>query len=426
MKKIIKLTESDLTKLVKRVLKEQGFDGFNLMPTAYQFSQEREREKDRAAQKETPKANINPKNLELGDGGESNPDQVADVKRLQQKLMDLGFLKTPSMKPTGYFGEKTQAALNAYNQSSGSQAESFPIKNREEGNAFRAWANDNYPKLSKTLSLDRSGSFNNEYIQKAWNTNIEYFGKTLGQLYLTDKLKSLGGNIADLGKKPSTTPGKTTTTPGKTTTTPDKTTGSSAGFIIIFAFPTYKPALEKGDVFSDFYSMMAKAVTGVEPTKAPPFGHGGCVIIDSSGNSTLYEFGRYGGVKQGYGKVISANLGKIAKIQNGRLTNAAEVASKAKAKTQGLGPQQPMEAVVLNLPNPSAAASYANVKEREYDLTDMSTSDEDANCGTFALQVGKAGGASGKFGAPLPPFCAPAPIALIATLRPLSLEFTKA
>jgi len=217
MKKIIKLTESDLTKLVKRVLKEQGFDGFRLMPTAYQFSQERERE--RATQKGTPKANINPKNLELGDGGESNPDQVADVKRLQQKLMDLGFLKTPSMKPTGYFGEKTQAALNAYNQSSGSQAESFPIKNKEEGNAFRAWANDNYPKLSKTLELDRSGSYNNEYIQKAWNTNIEYFGKTLGQLYLTAKLKDLGGKIADLGKKSSTTPGKTTTTPDKTTTT---------------------------------------------------------------------------------------------------------------------------------------------------------------------------------------------------------------
>jgi hypothetical protein len=79
----------------------------------------------------------------------------------------------------------------------------------------------------------------------------------------------------------------------------------------------------------------------------------------------------------------------------------------------------------LDLPDPSAAASYANVKERKYDLTDMSTSDDDANCGTFALQVGKAGGATGKFGAPLPPFCAPAPIALIATLRPLSLEFIK-
>jgi hypothetical protein len=416
MKKIIKLTESDLTKLVKRVLKEQGwFDNLKLMPTAYQYNQEREN----ASPKVTPKENINPKNLKVGDGGSDKPSQVPHVNLLQTKLIALGLLKTKSGKPTGYFGDATKKALDAYNQSSESQTESFPIKTKEEGNAFRAWVNDNYPQTSKVLELDRSGSYNNEYIKKAWNTNVQ--GKTLGQLYLVAKVKGQVSGAtagAEAGKKPSTTP-------GKATTTPSKTTGSNAGFIIIFAFPTYKPALEKGDIFSDFYSMMAKAVTGVEPSKAPPFGHGGCVIIDSSGNSILYEFGRYGGVKQGYGKVISVNLGKIAKIQNGRLMNATEVASKAKTKTQGLGPQQPMESVVLDLPNPSAAASYANVKEREYDLTDMSTSDEDANCGTFALQVGKAGGASGKFGAPLPPFCAPAPIALIATLRPLSLEFIK-
>jgi hypothetical protein len=419
MKKIIKLTESDLTNLVKRVLKEQGwFDNLKLMPTAYQYNQEREREN--ASPKATSKENINPKNLKVGDGGQYNPDEVADVKILQTKLIALGLLKTKSGKPTGYFGDATKKALDDYNQSSESQTESFPIKTKEEGNAFRAFANDNYPQTSKVLELDRSGSYNNEYIQKAWSTKIG--NKTLGQLYLTAKLKGQVSGAtagAESGKKPSTTPGK------KPSTTPGKTTGSSAGFIIIFAFPTYKPALEKGDIFSDFYSMMAKAVTGVEPSKAPPFGHGGCVIIDSSGNSILYEFGRYGGVKQGYGKVISVNLGKIAKIQNGRLMNAAEVASKAKTKTQGLGPQQSMQAVVLDLPDPSAATSYANVKERKYDLTDMSTSDDDANCGTFALQVGKAGGATGKFGAPLPPFCAPAPIALIATLRPLSLEFIK-
>lgn len=414
MKKIIKLTESDLTKLVKRVLNEQGyFDDVKLMPTAYQYNQERENTSPKA----TPKENINPKNLKVGDGGNSNPSQVADVNRLQTKLIALGLLKTKSGKPTGYFGDATKKALDTYNQSSGSETESFPIKNREEGNAFRAWANDNYPRLSKTLELDRSGSFNNEYIKKAWNANVQ--GKTLGQLYLVAKVKGLGGSISDIGKKPSTTP-------GKTTTTPSKTTGSNAGFIIIFAFPLYKPGLDKGDPISDFYAKMAKAVSGVEPTKAPAFGHGGCVIIDSSGNSTLYEFGRYDGAKKGFGKVLSTNLGKIAKIQNGQLINATEVASKAKTKTHGDGPKSAMDAVVLNLPNPSEAISYANVKEREYDFTDMSTSDEDANCGTFALQVGKAGGAAGKFGVPLPPACVPIPRALITTLRPLSLEFIQA
>ena len=203
-------------------------------------------------------------------------------------------------------------------------------------------------------------------------------------------------------------------------TSGDKGTSTNMGFIIIFAFPTYKPALEKGDPLSDFYSTMAKAVSGNEPTKAPPFGHGGCVVIDSTGNSILYEFGRYEGAKKGFGKVLSANLGKIAKIQNGKLMNSSEVAAKAKAKTHGQGPQQPMDAVVYRLPDPSAAMKYANVKEREYDFTDMNTTDEDANCGTFAVQVAKAGGAM------MPPVCAPIPRALIATLRPLSLEFIQA
>jgi peptidoglycan hydrolase-like protein with peptidoglycan-binding domain len=49
--------------------------------------------------------NINPKNLKFGDRGD-------DVKKLQQLLMDKGLLKTTSMKPTGYFGKLTRAALD--------------------------------------------------------------------------------------------------------------------------------------------------------------------------------------------------------------------------------------------------------------------------------------------------------------------------
>jgi hypothetical protein len=73
MKKIIKLTEQDLEKIVKKVLIEQ-------------------------------KENLNPKRLKFGDRGD-------DVKILQQKLMDGGLLKTRSMKPTGYFGNLTKKAL---------------------------------------------------------------------------------------------------------------------------------------------------------------------------------------------------------------------------------------------------------------------------------------------------------------------------
>ena len=75
MKKIIRLTEQDLEKIVKKVLIEQ-------------------------------KEILNPKGLKFGDRGE-------DVKILQQKLMDKGLLKTNTMKPTGYFGPLTKNALES-------------------------------------------------------------------------------------------------------------------------------------------------------------------------------------------------------------------------------------------------------------------------------------------------------------------------
>ena len=74
MKKIIRLTESDLVRLVKRVLSEDV-------------------------------NNINPKNLKFGDKG-------PDVVILQKKLIGMGLLKTKSGKPTGYFGDLTKKALS--------------------------------------------------------------------------------------------------------------------------------------------------------------------------------------------------------------------------------------------------------------------------------------------------------------------------
>lgn len=71
--KVIKLKESDLEKIVQKVLNEQSTAG------------------------------LNPKNLKFGDRGE-------DVRKLQQRLIDLKFLKLKK-GPTGYFGTRTQAAL---------------------------------------------------------------------------------------------------------------------------------------------------------------------------------------------------------------------------------------------------------------------------------------------------------------------------
>ena len=85
MKKVIRLKESDLKDIIKRVLSEQS------------------------------KENINPNNLKVGDGGRLSPNKKNLVKQLQQKLMDSGYLKTDSMIPTGYFGNMTKIALDKYN-----------------------------------------------------------------------------------------------------------------------------------------------------------------------------------------------------------------------------------------------------------------------------------------------------------------------
>jgi hypothetical protein len=319
MKKIIKLKESDIEMIVKKVLSEQG----NMFGTAGLGMDSALSSKKTDTPKQ--KVDINPKKLKVGDGGKFKPKQIADVKALQQKLMDLKLLKTDTMVPTGYFGSLTQKALDAYN--AGSQAVAA--------------------------------------------------GDTKGV------------------KKDVPTKGKP----------------SKGGFILIFAFPTYKPSLEKGDKFSEGYAKVVKFFSGKKPEKFPPMGHGGCVVIDSLGNSTLYEFGRYAGHKTGYGLVEHENLGKIAKINNGVLENAEQVAKIAKSKTQGEGPKLGMQVVTFKLPNPAGAIQYASVKERKYEILDMDADDEESNCGTFTLKVAQAGGVD------VPEYCFPAPAAMVQQLR---------
>lgn len=102
MKKIIKLKESDLTKIVQRVLNEQ-MSTFGTAGTGFQnFATSNE-------------ININPKNLKLGDGGKNHPNQIDDVKRLQQILINKKYLVLPLNTPLGYFGNLTNKALINYN-----------------------------------------------------------------------------------------------------------------------------------------------------------------------------------------------------------------------------------------------------------------------------------------------------------------------
>ena len=91
----------------------------------------------------------------------------------------------------------------------GKSETSFPFTTNEEGNKFRAWMNEYYPKTSKSLQLDakstRSDGFNNSYMKKAWNTSLDKsvstkFGvSTYGDLYNKQVLKS--SNIGKVAGK---------------------------------------------------------------------------------------------------------------------------------------------------------------------------------------------------------------------------------
>ncbi len=45
----------------------------------------------------------------------------------------------------------------------------LPFTNNTEGNRFRAWINDNFPAYAQKIDLDRTGSYNNAYVQQAWD-----------------------------------------------------------------------------------------------------------------------------------------------------------------------------------------------------------------------------------------------------------------
>ena len=59
-----------------------------------------------------------------------------------------------------------------------------PFKTAEQGNHFRGWFIKNFPTQAQRLDLDPTGSFNNSYIQKAYNMKTSS-GSIAGQLYFT-------------------------------------------------------------------------------------------------------------------------------------------------------------------------------------------------------------------------------------------------
>jgi len=73
-----------------------------------------------------------------------------------------------------------------------------PFTNKTQGNAFRAWINDTYPAYAKGIDLDRTGSYNNSYIKKAW--------EAYGSAYETARANALQGTTTPVARNGSNIP----------------------------------------------------------------------------------------------------------------------------------------------------------------------------------------------------------------------------
>ena len=60
-----------------------------------------------------------------------------------------------------------------------------PFKSTSEGNNFRKWVNKDYPAVAQVIDLDKTGSYDNCWIRKAYDYKVAG-GRTLGSLYSSD------------------------------------------------------------------------------------------------------------------------------------------------------------------------------------------------------------------------------------------------
>ena len=68
--------------------------------------------------------------------------------------------------------------VKTYNNVTGT----VPFKTQEEGNKFREWFNTEFPTMAKLIELDSEGSFNNNYIKRAYNIPMGSVG-IIGDIY---------------------------------------------------------------------------------------------------------------------------------------------------------------------------------------------------------------------------------------------------
>jgi peptidoglycan hydrolase-like protein with peptidoglycan-binding domain len=367
MYRIIKLTESDLEMIVKKILREDS--------------------------PELPQSKNVPTNK---------------IAAAQQALIDAGYDVGPT-GADGKFGRNTRAAVIKYQRDNG-------IK--QTGNVGQLTSS----KLGvQPLTSGGSPQTQTKTTPKTTQTQTKTDGKTSFKLPQYDFRNNVAIDNTYVARKPLPISGMSSSKKGTSSSTSRKYSGvlKSGDYLMIIAFPQYEPHVDKGETVSWIEKGAIMTQTGEWPREGTygKIGHAGIALISKTGEVKLFEFGRYN-TKKGQGRVISKNLGKIAKIdKSGNFTNTKEVASKVKSNTQGDGPRLDMVTAVVPVPNLLKAKAFAEGPAiREYEAVDMSQGGA-ANCGTFAIDTAKAGGV------PIGDFCAPMPVKMVANFKQFSTDY---
>ncbi|MEN8882724.1 MAG: hypothetical protein ABF244_00625 [Flavobacteriaceae bacterium] len=108
----------------------------------------------------------------LGTIGYLAYNRIKKSKEIKKKNESNNTPNSTSSSETNTTKPKSKLVLSIYRNT--------PFKNKTEGNAFRNWVNDTYPKFAKEIDLDRTGEYNNDWIRTAY---AKY-----GDAYLSNQL----------------------------------------------------------------------------------------------------------------------------------------------------------------------------------------------------------------------------------------------
>ena len=367
--RIIKLTESDLEKIIKKVLRED----VDALPEM----------------ENVPLGKVQAVQQALVDAGyDIGPGGVDGKFGRNTRNAVIKYQKDNGIKQTGNVGPVTSGKLGVQPLTSGKPAQT-PIEKP----------------IQKPIQKPTVGG-------KEKSSTTKFTSPNFGSPYTF-------GNPLKIGQDKTYVKGPLNQLTGLKPKTQEKPVSSSGDYLMIIAFPQYEPKVDKGEKVSWIEKAAIMTQTGETPREGTygKIGHAGVALISKSGDVTLFEFGRYN-TEKGQGKVISKNLGKIAKIDSsGNFINSREVAKIVKASTQGDGPRLDMVTAVVPVPSLEKARAFAEGPAvREYEAVDMSQGGA-ANCGTFAIDTAKAGGI------PIGDFCTPMPVKMISHFQKFSSDY---